>query len=241
MNKKYYALEQKENEANLFIFGEITSWKWLDNDVSAIDIANELNSLDVDTINVYINSYGGEVAEGLAIYNTLKAHKAKIKTYCSGFACSIASIIFMAGDERIMYNSSMLMIHNPWSRAVGNSKELRKTADDLDKTTQALINAYMSCINITEEELKELLDNESYILPSEALDKGFATAIEGDETNDEQYQSARRFIFNSIKKNNKLIEKVKEVENKVQENGQEKIIKEEEEVDYLSTFLNAIK
>ena len=70
--KKYYSLESKNDVADLYIFGDITSWPWLESDVSASGIVNELQSLDVKEINVHINSYGGEVAEGLAIYNTLK-------------------------------------------------------------------------------------------------------------------------------------------------------------------------
>ena len=90
---------------------------------------------DVEEINVFINSYGGEVAEGLAIYNALRRHKAKVKTYCDGFACSAASVVFMAGDERIMSNASLLMIHNAWMQTAGDPNQLRKDADDLEKIT----------------------------------------------------------------------------------------------------------
>lgn len=100
--KKYYSLESKNDVADLYIFGDITSWPWLESDVSASGIVNELQSLDVKEINVHINSYGGEVAEGLAIYNTLKNSDMKVTTICDGFACSAASVIFMAGDERII-------------------------------------------------------------------------------------------------------------------------------------------
>ena len=96
---KYYSLEAKENgPAELYIFGDITSWPWLESDVSAISIVKELQSLEADAINVHINSYGGEVAEGLAIYNTLKNSEMKVTTICDGFACSAASVIFMAGE-----------------------------------------------------------------------------------------------------------------------------------------------
>ena len=94
--KKYYSLESKNDVADLYIFGDITSWPWLESDVSASGIVNELQSLDVKEINVHINSYGGEVAEGLAIYNTLKNSDMKVTTICDGFACSAASVIFMA-------------------------------------------------------------------------------------------------------------------------------------------------
>ena len=198
--KKYYALETNGSEADVYIFGDITSWEWLESDVSSYTLSKELNELDtkIETINVHINSYGGEVAEGLAIYNMLRNHNAKVVTYCDGFACSIASVIFMAGDERIMNNASLLMIHNAWMYTAGNADQLRKDADDLEKITQASIEAYKSGINITEDELKELLDDESWILPSEALEMGFATSIVGEKITEKAAASARKALFTLV-------------------------------------------
>ena len=197
---KYYALETNGSEADVYIFGDITSWEWFDSDVSSYTLSKELNELDtkVETINVHINSYGGEVSEGLAIYNMLRNHNAKVVTYCDGFACSIASVIFMAGEERIMSNASLLMIHNAWMYTAGNADQLRKDADDLEKITQASINAYMQNINITEEKLKELLDDESWILPSEALEMGLATSIVGEKITEKAAASARKALFNLV-------------------------------------------
>lgn len=198
--KKYYSLAVKENEASINIYGDITSWEWCESDVSSYTLSKELDSLgdEVDTINVYINSYGGEVAEGLAIYNALKRHKAKVKTYCDGFACSIASVIFMAGDERIMSSASLLMVHNAWSWGSGNANDLRKQADDLEAITQASINAYMSHVSITEEEVKELLDNETWIAPQDALEKGFASSIIDDSTSTNPSQSIRNKVMERL-------------------------------------------
>lgn len=180
---KYYALEKNGSSADLYIFGDITSWPWEEKDKDAYSIVKDLQKLDADEVNVHINSYGGEVAEGLAIYNTLKNSKVKVTTYCDGFACSAASVIFMAGDERIMNSASLLMIHNAWSYGCGNANELRKQADDLDKITQASVNAYMNRISISEAELKRKLDEESWITAEEALSDGFATKILETEEN----------------------------------------------------------
>ena len=178
-NRKYFSLEKAKQTATLNIYGDITSWPWLESDVSASNLSKQLEALtDVDEINVYINSYGGEVAEGLAIYNALRRHKAKVRTFCDGFACSIASVIFMAGEERIMNESSLLMIHNAWSCVSGNAAELRKQADDLEKITEASVKAYKAHSSLAEEEIKALLDAESWISPEEAVSYGFATAIE---------------------------------------------------------------
>lgn len=186
---KYYALESSGNEADLYIFGDITTWPWDEKDRDAYGIVKELQGLEVDKLNVHINSYGGDVSEGLAIYNVLKNSQIKITTYCDGFACSAASVIFMAGDERIMNSASLLMIHNAWSRASGNANEFRKKAEDLDKITQASINAYMSRVKITEDELKEKMDKESWLTAEEALADGFATQIM-EENDDGVSQSA---------------------------------------------------
>ena len=190
--QKYYSLETNGNEANINIYGDITSWAWEElGEVSAVTLSQKLEALgDVSKINVFINSYGGEVAEGLAIYNALVRHKAKIVTHCDGFACSIASVIFMAGDERIMSESSLLMVHNAWTRGVGNAEELRKLADDVEKINAASIAAYKAHSNLTEEEIKVLLDGETWILPNEALSYGFATSIDN-TASDKASQNAR--------------------------------------------------
>lgn len=215
-NKKYYNLETEGTKAALYIYGDITSWPWLESDVSSYNLSKQLEQLgDVDEIDVYINSYGGEVAEGLAIYSALKRHKAKVTTWCDGFACSIASVIFMAGDTRIMSNASLLMIHNAWTRVSGNANELRKQADDLDTITQASINAYMEKVNISEEELKELLDEEKWLLPQEALEKGFATMISGVDTSSKPSQSAMMYIMEKVQQ-----EKVPPAEPKKEKAGE---------------------
>lgn len=199
---RYYSLYQEEGkrEASINIYGDITSWEWLESDVSSYALSKEIESLDVDTLNVFINSYGGEVGEGLAIYNSLKRHKAKIKTHCDGFAASIASVIFMAGEERIMSNASLLFIHNAWKYAAGNANELRKQADDLEAITKASINTYMEYATITEDELKALLDAETWISPQDALDMGFATSITNDGSKGANQSVKKRLIEQLLNK-----------------------------------------
>jgi ATP-dependent Clp protease protease subunit len=199
MSKKYYSMERVGEVLTVNIYGDITSIPWFENDVTADSIVRQIDAAqDVSQIDVYINSYGGEVAEGLAIYNALKRHKAKVRTICDGFACSIASVIFMAGEERIMNESSLLMIHNAWTSACGNAAELRKLADDMEKITQASVEAYKAHSNLSEDEIKELMDAESWILPTEALEYGFATSIEKVE-NKNANQSAKFKLFEVVK------------------------------------------
>ena len=248
-NKKYFQLTQNDNEVDIQIYGDITSWEWSESDISSYTLAKQIEGLECDKINVYINSYGGEVAEGLAIYNQLKRHKAKVKTVCDGFACSAASVVFMAGDERIMSTASLLMIHNAWTYASGNSKELRKQADDLDKITQASINAYMQEVNITEEELKQMLDDETWITPQEAIEKGFITAIVNEKEAEEVSQSVKKSLMKLIlnsksKKDDEDKKKCQDDDNKDldkndDEDDKEKYEKPEEHIEY--HYMNWIK
>lgn len=199
--KRYYSLYQNGDTADIYIYGDITSWPWLESDVSSYNLSKELQELeDVENINVYINSYGGEVGEGMAIYNALKRHKAKVTTIVDGFACSISSVIFAAGDERIMSNTSLLMIHNAWTYAAGDSNELKKKAEDLEKVTQLSINAYMNIVNIEEEELKEMMSTDTWINVDEALEMGFATKSIEAEEKEVATQSIRKQLLQKITK-----------------------------------------
>lgn len=190
--KKYFQLATEGDTADLDIYGDIASWSWSGGNISAANLSRQLEELgDVSQINVHINSYGGEVAEGLAIYNALRRHKAKVVTTCDGFACSIASVIFMAGDERLMSKASLLMIHNAWTSAYGvNANDLRKLAEDMDAITARSKAAYLDRVSIGEDELSALMDAESWISPDEAVEMGFATDIEEFDGGDNPSQSA---------------------------------------------------
>ena len=196
---KYYQLVNNDTSADLYIFGDICAWAWPEfGEQSGVTIVNQLKELDVDTINVHINSYGGDVAEGLAIYNVLREHKAQIVTICDGFACSAASVVFMAGDRRVMQPASLLMIHNAWTVAMGNAAQLRKTADDIETITQASVEAYKKVATISEEEIKALMDAETWILPKDAVEYGFATEIDDEDEDDEPKQSAFGVIMQKL-------------------------------------------
>lgn len=198
MKNRFYSLEKEGKTASLNIFGDICEYAEKGSGASVSDLTNQLAEMGgVEHIDVNINSYGGEVAQGLAIYNALRNHKARITTRCSGFACSIASVIFMAGEERIMDDASLLMIHNAWTLAEGNAADLRKQAEDLDKITEASVKAYMSRVNITEEQLRSLMDAETWLDPETALEYGFATSIEKHEA-DNPSQNARKKVQKMI-------------------------------------------
>ena len=197
--QKFYQITTSGRTADINIYGDITGDAelinaWLDADtgaVSARGIVQEISDLDVDTINVYINSYGGEVAEALAIYSALKRHSASVHTFCDGFACSAATIIFCAGDVRTMGSIALMMIHNCMSYlGYANSNEMRKAAEDNDKINQSSINAYMSVVSISEKEIRRMMDNATWLTAQECLEYGFATEVADQEDDDAEVQQS---------------------------------------------------
>ncbi len=173
---------------DLYIYGDVEGGDRYDfveeefrrSETSAEYFKDELESRkDITRINLYINSYGGSVFEGTAIYNQLKRHPAHKTVYIDGFACSIASVIAMAGDEIIMPKNTMMMIHNMWMCAVGNAAELRKAADDLDAINAAGRQAYLDKAGNKLEELTlaEMMDKETWLTAEQCLEYGLADRI----------------------------------------------------------------
>lgn len=204
MSKRYFSIYQEakpngNSAAQIDIYGDLTSYPFFESDVSSYGLAEQIKGFtDVDEITVNINSYGGEVKEGVAIYNALKANPAKVTTVVDGFACSAASIVFCAGDERIMRDASLLMIHNAWSYAEGDANALRKQADDLDKLTEPSIKAYLSVSDLSEDEIREMMDNETWLDPDEALEMGFATSVVKSKAS-KNSQSVRSKVMQMLK------------------------------------------
>lgn len=164
----------------MFIDGEIVTDEYEDSDTSAAGFRDALKSLgDVKTINLHVNSPGGSVFEGITIYNMLKQSNAHINVYVDGLAASIASVIAMSGDAIFMPSNAMMMIHNPWTMAMGNAQELRKQADDLDKITQSSVQIYLDKAGdkLDKDTLKSLMDDETWLTAQEAVDYGLADEV----------------------------------------------------------------
>lgn len=162
------------------IDGEIVDEEYEDTDVSASGFRNALKQLgDIKELNLHINSPGGSVFQGIAIYNMLKESKAKVNVYVDGVAASIASVIAMAGDSIFMPSNSMMMIHNPYTYAVGNANELRKTADFLDKLTDASKQAYLDKAGnkLTSDKIQQIMDDETWLSAQETVDLGLADEV----------------------------------------------------------------
>lgn len=162
------------------IDGEIVDEEYEDTDVSASGFRDALKQLgDIKELNLHINSPGGSVFQGIAIYNMLKESTAKVNVYVDGVAASIASVIAMAGDSIFMPSNSMMMIHNPYTYAVGNANELRKTADFLDKLTDASKQAYLDKAGnkLTSDKIQQIMDDETWLSAQEAVDLGLADEV----------------------------------------------------------------
>jgi ATP-dependent Clp endopeptidase proteolytic subunit ClpP len=130
-----------ESSAEILIYGDIGE-NWWSETVTAKDFVTDLNALDVDNLTVRINSYGGSVTDGIAIYNAIKRHRAQVTTVIDGIAASIASLIAMAGDTVQMANNARFMVHAPWGGNYGNSASMREFADMLDGWADAMANTY---------------------------------------------------------------------------------------------------
>lgn len=203
--KKFYQLVNNADSdvAELMVYGDITSYKWYEDDVSAYDLSKDLQSLGGKALKVRINSYGGEVSQGLAIYNLLKDYAGEVTTICDGFACSAASVIFMAGKNRLMPKSSLLMIHNAWSYASGDANDLRKAADDLEKITEPSVQIYLANSNLEEETIRTMMDKETWITADEAYEYGMATAV----VEDSPQMSLKDDMLSKLVHRNKQLEK----------------------------------
>jgi ATP-dependent Clp endopeptidase proteolytic subunit ClpP len=158
------------------IFGDIIGGeaeRWFESEVTPQQIVDELKAANGEPIEVNINSNGGDVAGGLAIANALKGYKGEVTCNVLGLAASMASVIACAGKRLCMGQGAFLMIHNPWTVTMGNAEDLRKDAATLDKMRDSIVTFYQSKSTKTAEELKELMDAETWISREMANDFGF--------------------------------------------------------------------
>ena len=175
-------MKATNNVAQIDIFGDIVSEKWFDEETSATSFRDALKELgDVSTINLSINSGGGSVFDGIAIYNMLKSHKATVNVYVEGLAASIASVIAMAGDTITMRSGSMMMVHMPWTLSQGNAEEMRKTADTLEKTGDSIVDIYSERTGISSDDIRNIMNDETWLSAEEAVEQGWATKLDKKE------------------------------------------------------------
>lgn len=181
-SKNFYKINalQDEDSAEILIYGPIGT-SWWEEAVGAKDFVQEINTLDVNNLTVRINSVGGSVVDGIAIFNAIKRHKATVTTVNDGLAASIASLILMAGDSIEMASNAKIMIHAPWTYAEGNAVQLREVADMLDSWADAMSGSYAVKAGKTKEDILSMLtDGKDHLFGAEeALAEGFIDTITG--------------------------------------------------------------
>lgn len=204
-------LNSEKNKSKMYIYGPIlsnVSW-FLDEDeyTSPQVVKRYLEQLKGEDIEIHINSNGGDVFAGITICNLLKNYDGEITVYVDGIAASAASIICMGADKIIMPDNTTMMIHNAWTVTAGNSLELRKVADDLDKINCSVINSYKDRFVGSDDELISLLDEETYLTSEEAISLGLADSNKNEsenlnKTDDEiENASAKETVLSKYRKN----------------------------------------
>jgi len=171
--KTWFGIQAKgESSVEVTIFDDIGAYG-----VSAKDFINAMSAHKGKEVTCLINSYGGSVFDALAMYNCLRANGANITTKVLGVAASAASLVAMAGDKIIMPENAFMMIHNPWAVAAGNADELRDFAATLDIIATSLVGTYVARTGLPEDEIKQLLADETWLTAEDAVAKGFATEM----------------------------------------------------------------
>lgn len=169
---------QTDSSADLFFYGDIVNetWRseWYEDDMAPGDVKKFLDQLDgTENINIHINSGGGSVFGGIAIYNMLRRNNAHKTVYVDGLAASIASVIMMAGDEIVMPKNATVMIHKPSASyffTTKNADDLRKDAESLDTCQEAIMQTYMTKAKVDKEEIEQKVNDETWLTGEEAAE-----------------------------------------------------------------------
>ena len=171
--KEWYNISNNASEiADVYIFDEIGMYG-----ITAQSFISDIKDLKDKPINLRINSLGGDVFDGMAIYNVIKKREQKTTVYIEGIAASIATIIALGADEVIMSENSLFMIHNAWGGSMGNASDLRKTAETLEKISGELTDIYVKKTGLAVERITEMMDEETWLNADEAYEMGFVDTV----------------------------------------------------------------
>lgn len=187
MKKKFIVKNiSKINENAIALYGEVGEENSLD------ELKETLALFDKDaSLTLYINSFGGEVSNGISMYNTLKEFK-DLTVIVQGFCCSIATVIAMASKKIVMQKGSLFMIHKPLILTYGNSNDLEKDIEVLDKIEESILNIYDEKALISRSELKSLMEKETFLLPEEAKEIFSNIVLEEDEDDDKKKKKKKK-------------------------------------------------
>ena len=174
MNNKWYNIQGKATDAvaEIYIFDEIGAYG-----ITAQDFIAEMKEYKDTPVNLRINCIGGDVFDGMAMYNTIKKREAKTTAYIEGIAASMGSVIALAADEVVMAENSLFMIHNAWGGAMGGAEDMRKTASVLEKISNEIANIYKRKTRLSLDRITDMMDEETWLNAEEAYELGFVDSI----------------------------------------------------------------
>ncbi len=193
----------------LYLNGVIAEESWFEDDITPKAFKEELLSGEGD-ITIWINSPGGDCIAAAQIYNMLMDYKGEVTVKIDGLAASAASVIAMAGTKVLMSPASLMMIHNPFTIAIGDSEEMKKAVGMLDEVKESIINAYEIKTGLARDTLSQLMDAETWLNANKAIELKFADSI---MFKPEDKKTENSYIFSRKAVTNSLISKMKEKEN----------------------------
>lgn len=170
---EWYKIEASANDQAEILVYDVIGWPYND----AGDLVRYVNSLGDKDILVRLNTPGGDVFDGMAIFNALANHKGKVTIRIEALAASMGSVLAMAGKEIQAYSNTMMMIHDPWIYTAGNQYELREMADLLEKISGQMLDVYAGRSKVGKREMKEIMKAETWYTAKEAKEKGFIDTI----------------------------------------------------------------
>lgn len=213
MKRKFWNwASEGDEQRTLFLNGEISDETWYGDEVTPRLFKSELESGKGD-ITIWINSPGGDVFAAAQIYNMLMDYKGNVIVKIDGLAASAASVIAMAGSEVHMSPVAMMMIHNPMTVAIGDTKEMQKAIDMLSEVKESIINAYEIRTGLSRAKISHLMDAESWFNSKKAIELGFADKILFDGLQEEQGKEIEAVMFSRTAVTNSMLSKLINVKN----------------------------
>lgn len=185
--------QTKDDEAEIVLYDEISDWG-----VTAEGFRQELESITAKTIHLRINSPGGSVFDALAMFNSLRGHPAHVISHIDGLAASAATVVALGGNEVRMAANAFFMIHEPWLWTAGNATQLRKDADLLEKLSGSIVDTYVAKTEATSADVKAWMEAETWFTAAEAVEAGFADALDTTEKEDDLAAAAASLFDLSI-------------------------------------------
>lgn len=179
MGKFWNFSVQAPGAGALTLYGEISDATWFGDEVTPAAFLKDLEALgEIGALDVYINSPGGDVFAGYAIYHMLRRHPARVTVHVDGLAASAASVVAMAGDRIVMPAASMMMVHRAWTLACGDAARLLDIAAELERVDTQLAQLYADRTGKAIEDIEALMAAETWMTGAEALEMGFCDEVE---------------------------------------------------------------